>query len=84
MPANPLMLTVDGTKTVQAVFELKPAIVPGDANGDGQVTTFDVTKIVNYILTGDSEGVNLEAVDMNGDGNITTFDVTQIVKLIVF
>ena len=84
VPANPLMLTVDGTKTVQAVFELKPAIVPGDANGDGQVTTFDVTKVVNYILTGDSEGVNLEAVDMNGDGNITTFDVTQIVKLIVF
>lgn len=83
-PANPLTLTVDGTKTVQAVFEPKPAFIPGDANGDGQVTTFDITKVVNYILTGDAEGINLEAVDMNGDGNITTFDVTQIVKLIVF
>ena len=83
-PANPLTLTVDGAKTVQAVFEPKPAFIPGDANGDGQVTTFDITKVVNYILTGDAEGINLEAVDMNGDGNITTFDVTQIVKLIVF
>ena len=79
-----LTLTVDGTKTVQAVFEPKPVVIPGDANGDGQVTTFDITKVVNYILTGDAEGINLEAVDMNGDGNITTFDVTQIVKLIVF
>ncbi len=83
-PANPLTLTVDGAKTVQAVFEPKPAFIPGDANGDGQVTTFDITKVVSYILTGDAEGINLEAVDMNGDGNITTFDVTQIVKLIVF
>jgi len=70
LPGSPLLLNAE--------FALM-----GDANSDGRITTFDVTKVVSYILTGDEEGLNKGAVDMNGDGSITTFDVTQIVQLIL-
>ena len=70
LPSIPLLLNAELT-------------LMGDANSDGSITTFDVTKVVSYILTGDEEGLNKRAVDMNGDGNITTFDAIQIVQLIL-
>jgi len=70
LPSSPLQLHVE-------------SFLMGDANGDGRITTFDVTKVVDYILTGNEEGLNKTAADMNGDGQITTFDVTQIVQLIL-
>ena len=78
-----LMLTVDGAKTVEAVFEPEPEMLMGDVNGDGRITTYDVTMVVGYILNGQSNGLNRKAADMNGDGNITTFDAIQIVQLIL-
>ena len=70
LPSNPLVLPL----TIAMM---------GDANGDGHITTFDVTKVVNYILTGQDAGLNKLAVDMDGDGNITTLDVSQILQLIL-
>ena len=55
--------------------------VPGDVNGDGQVTSFDITALYNYILSGDmSDIVN---GDQNQDGSITSADITEVYSVLL-
>ncbi len=56
-------------------------VVPGDVNGDGQVTSFDITALYNYILSGDmSDIVN---GDQNQDGSITSADITEVYSVLL-
>ena len=57
--------------------------IPGDANGDGQVTITDAVAIVNYILGNASANFNLFAADVNRDGNITITDAVGVVNIIL-
>ena len=52
-------------------------IVYGDANGDGEVTTRDVTLLQQYMAGWDVTLV-VESADANGDGEVTTRDVTLL------
>ena len=55
--------------------------VPGDVNGDGQVTSFDITALYNFLLSGDmSDIVN---GDQNGDGSITSADITEVYSVLL-
>ena len=56
-------------------------VVPGDVNGDGNVTAADVTCIYNYLLNGDESFI--DTCDANGDGNITSADVTFIYNILL-
>ena len=58
-------------------------VIPGDANGDGQVTIADAVAIVNYLLGNASADFNDVAADMNHDGHITITDAVALVNLIV-
>ncbi len=60
----------------QAVFAYN-----GDVNGDGTVTSADVTAIYNFILNGDETA--LINGDVNGDGAITSADVTVIYNILL-
>lgn len=60
--------------------EDNPSIV-GDVNGDGVVTTTDVTALYNYILFGDDSA--LVNGDQNGDNVITTGDVTVVYQILL-
>ena len=55
--------------------------VYGDVNGDGSVTTADVTAVYNYLLEGDTTFVSTSDVD--GDGYITTTDITVIYNILL-
>ena len=55
--------------------------VPGDVNGDGAVTSADVTEIYNYLLSGDE--TYLDTADVNGDGSVTSADITAIYSIIL-
>lgn len=55
--------------------------VYGDVNGDGEVTTVDITCIYNYMLTGDE--AFLSTSDVNGDGEVTTVDITCIYNILL-
>ena len=55
--------------------------VTGDVNGDGYVTTSDVTAIYNYLLLGDETYV--ATCDVDGDGYITVADVTAVYNIIL-
>ena len=57
------------------------ATVPGDVNGDGVVTSYDITALYNILLINSHE--YLENADVNGDGNITAADITAIYDILL-
>ena len=64
-------VTINGTAT----------FMPGDVNGDGSVTSADITALYNYLLNGDSSYI--VNGDQNGDGEITSADVTAVYKILL-
>ncbi|MBR5638611.1 MAG: hypothetical protein IKW83_02495 [Muribaculaceae bacterium] len=50
-------------------------------NGDGYVTTVDITAIYNYLLNGDE--TYIATSDVDGDGFITTTDITVIYNILL-
>ena len=58
-----------------------PPMIPGDVNGDGFVTSADVTAIYDVLLGIDT---TFEATaDVNGDGFITSADVTAVYDILL-
>ena len=62
---------------IREVPEKPVDIIYGDANGDGEVTTRDVTLLQQYMAGWDVTLV-VESADANGDGEVTTRDVTLL------
>ncbi len=61
-----------------------PAYTPGDANGDGTVSSADATAIFRHIIgTTLLEETALTRADFNQDGNVTSSDVRNILKSLV-
>jgi hypothetical protein len=54
-------------------------LVPGDANGDGNVNALDITKVERVIAGLDAE---TPGADANQDGNINALDITKIERII--
>ena len=59
--------------------DIKPEYLPGDANGDGVVNKKDLTAIANYIVTGNTKGINLVNADANGDQKVNVADIVFII-----
>lgn len=74
---------ISGTQFYTIVFPEVPEIELGDVNGDGRISIKDVTDLINYLLSGDEEGINLDAADMSGDGRISIKDVTELINLLL-
>ena len=55
----------------------------GDVNGDGVVTIGDVTALIDYLLSGDAEGISLDNADCNQDGVVTIGDVTALIDYLL-
>ena len=53
----------------------------GDVNGDGVITSSDVTVLYDFLLNNDVS--NLVNADVNGDGNITSVDVTIVYNILL-
>ena len=58
-------------------------VLMGDVNGDGVVNIADVTKLIDYLLSQDATGLNLDAADVNEDGVINIADVTALIDLLL-
>ena len=61
----------------------KPAFTRGDVNGDGSVNIGDVTALINYLLSHNSTGINLDAANCNQDSNINISDVTTLINYLL-
>lgn len=55
--------------------------IPGDVDGDGIVTSVDVTILYNYLLNSTTEG--MVNGDQDGDGVITSVDITIIYNILL-
>ena len=55
--------------------------VHGDVNGDGIVSSQDITLLYNVLLTGNYTGV--VNGDVNGDGTISSADITEIYSILL-
>lgn len=80
----PITYAVEGIAAygvTTAKFEAPVVVVPGDVNGDGQVTASDITSLYSIILNNDwSNAVN---ADQNGDGEITAADITAVYNVLL-
>ncbi|MBR5030951.1 MAG: dockerin type I repeat-containing protein, partial [Muribaculaceae bacterium] len=55
--------------------------LPGDVNGDGIVSSVDITAIYNYLLNNDPSAI-LNG-DQNGDSIISSVDITIIYNILL-
>jgi len=58
-----------------------PPAIPGDVNGDGHVSSVDVTALYNYLLNGDDS--SLVNGDQDGDGHISSVDITVVYNILL-
>lgn len=64
-------------------FKVCVGTVPGDANGDGDVTYSDVVAVSKNIMENVSDGFDRDAADVNNDGQITVADMVGILNIIL-
>lgn len=67
-------------KSLKAHYPIASAL-PGDVNGDGNVTAADVTALYDYLLNNDT--THLINGDQTGDGDITAADVTAVYTILL-
>ena len=64
---------------IKAVKLIKPAVIRGDVNGDNDIDINDVTALINYVLTGDSAGINLVGANADLQDDIDINDITALI-----
>ena len=57
------------------------SVVAGDVNGDGTVTSADITALYDFILNNDTS--HLVNGDQTGDGTITSADITMVYEILL-
>lgn len=90
--SNVIVTNVEGTSTialaeVQDMYftnEATPSFVRGDVNGDGYVTMDDLTALINYLVYGNTAGLDLNGADCNLQGGITMDDLTTLINYLVY
>ena len=63
------------------LFPGSSSSIPGDVNGDGHVSSVDVTALYNYLLNNDSS--DIVNGDQDGDGHISSVDVTVVYNILL-
>lgn len=58
-------------------------VLPGDVDDDGKVGIADVTALIDYLLSGNSVVLDMDAADVDGDGNVSIADVTELIDFIL-
>ncbi len=68
---------------LEVIYKNAPVVpvIAGDVNGDGHVTSVDVTALYNYLLNGDTSA--LVNGDQDGDGHISSVDITAVYNIIL-
>ena len=68
----------------QVSFTTLPDGIPGDVDGNGNLTMYDITLILRHCAGGTQlSGQALLNADLNGDGNVTMYDATLLLRAIV-
>jgi formylglycine-generating enzyme required for sulfatase activity len=55
----------------------------GDVNSDGYVNIGDVTGLINYLVTDDATGIDLQAANCNRDDDVNIGDLTVLINYLL-
>ena len=80
-PENPIKIYSATIKLDNLLKSQKTLGVYGDVNGDGIVSSVDITALYNYLLNGDD--TFLSTSDIDGDGIVSSVDITIIYNLLL-
>ena len=58
-------------------------IIPGDANGDGEVDAQDIATVRDYILGLAPAPFSFESANLNGDSTVDIQDLTQLIEILL-
>ena len=58
-------------------------IIAGDVDCNGRVSIDDLTTLIQYLLDGQAEGLDLANADCYVDGKVTIDDVTAIINYLL-
>ena len=73
---------IDGGTSNPGYFSEKPAFTRGDVDGIGEVDMDDVTALINYLLTGDTSGINMANAASCDSPSSTVVDMDDLTALI--
>ena len=59
------------------------AFIRGDVDADGRVDMDDLTELINYLLTGDANGIDLNAADADENGHVGMDDLTELINYLL-
>lgn len=57
--------------------------IPGDLDGNGKVGMDDLTDLINYLLTDNADGINLQAADVDKSGAVGMDDLTELINILL-
>ena len=77
MLGNNLVVEITATWTEDSVDIT--SVLPGDANGDGNVNALDITKVERIIAGLDTQ---TPGADANEDGSVNALDITKVERII--
>lgn len=55
----------------------------GDVNGTGVVNMDDLSDLINYLLTNDATGINMEGADCWTDGDVNMDDLSELINYLL-
>ena len=58
-------------------------LLRGDVNEDGSVNIADVTALIDYLLSGNADGINLDNADCDLNDDISISDVTALIDYLL-
>ena len=78
VPSSILNYAGRNAQEYETMLSDTPVVKICDVNGDGEITTKDVTILRRYLAGGWDVTINEANSDINGDGEVTTKDVTLL------
>ena len=83
-PKDKTYAHIDGGPSNPGYFTAKGGtVLRGDVNGNNEVTIADVSALIDYLLTGDTTGINMAAADCNGIDGVTIADVSALIDYLL-
>ncbi len=60
-----------------------PSVKIGDVDMDGEIGISDVSALIDYLLSGDATGIDLDAADVDGDSEVAIADVSALIDMLL-
>ena len=83
IPAGEWNLTLSVDNMTLQIEKAESDFIRGDVDKDGFVKISDVTALINYLLSGNAEGIDLRAADCDQDTFIRINDVTTLINYLL-